>query len=80
LLSNDHDLIRRIHADLADSYDEELELELEDRNCRRDRSGVDADSDDDQKESRPPLLPRAVPAAGRAGEAAGLGVARGTRS
>jgi polyphosphate kinase 2 len=31
LLSNDQDLIRRIHADLADSYDEELELELEDR-------------------------------------------------
>src|SRR5205809_8052716 len=31
LLSNDHDLIRRIHADLADSYDEELELELDDR-------------------------------------------------
>lgn len=27
----DHDLISRIHRDLADSYDEELELELEDR-------------------------------------------------
>ena len=29
--SDERDLIRRIHADLADSYDEELELELEDR-------------------------------------------------
>ena len=29
--SDDPELIRRIHADLADSYDEELELELEDR-------------------------------------------------
>jgi polyphosphate kinase 2 len=28
----DDDLVRRIHLDLADSYDEELELELEDRN------------------------------------------------
>jgi len=31
MLSNDDDLIRRIRLDLADSYDEELELELEDR-------------------------------------------------
>ena len=31
--SADHDLIRRIHLDLADSYDEELELELDDRNA-----------------------------------------------
>ena len=29
--TNDHDLVRRIHADLRDSYDEELELELDDR-------------------------------------------------
>ena len=28
--TNDHELIRRIHADLSDSYDEELELELDD--------------------------------------------------
>ncbi|ALM85163.1 polyphosphate kinase [Bordetella sp. N] len=27
----DHDLLRRLHRDLADHYDEELELELEDR-------------------------------------------------
>ena len=31
LTSPEHELIRRIHADLADSYDEELELELDDR-------------------------------------------------
>jgi polyphosphate kinase len=29
--TNDQELIRRIHADLSDSYDEELELELDDR-------------------------------------------------
>ena len=29
--TSDHELIRRLHADLSDSYDEELELELDDR-------------------------------------------------
>ena len=29
---NDHELIQRIHRDLSDSYDEELELEMEDSN------------------------------------------------
>ena len=28
--TDEHDLVRRIHADLSDSYDEELELELDD--------------------------------------------------
>jgi len=39
------DLVRRIRRDLADSYDEELELELEDRNL--DEIALDA-SDNDQ--------------------------------
>ncbi|HKW85189.1 MAG TPA: polyphosphate kinase 2, partial [Burkholderiaceae bacterium] len=43
MLSNDHDLIRRIHADLADSYDEELELELDDRSVDA-IAGIDVDS------------------------------------
>ena len=46
----DSDMIRRIHADLADSYDEELELELEDRTVD-DISGINSDSDD-HKEAR----------------------------
>jgi hypothetical protein len=32
LNTNDDDLVERIRRDLADAYDEELELELEDRN------------------------------------------------
>ena len=32
---NEHELIRRIHADLSDSYDEELELEFDDRRIDR---------------------------------------------
>ena len=28
---NEHELVNRIHRELADNYDEELELELEDR-------------------------------------------------
>ncbi|MES3014352.1 MAG: polyphosphate kinase 2 [Pseudomonadota bacterium] len=54
MLTNDHQLIRRIHADLADSYDEELELELDDRQVD-DISGIagtPTDPDDDYKESR----------------------------
>jgi len=51
LLSNDNDLIRRIHADLADSYDEELELELDDRNVDA-IAGIDADSGEAHKEAR----------------------------
>ena len=51
MLTNDHQLIRRIHADLADSYDEELELELDDRHVD-DISGLSTEPDDDYKESR----------------------------
>ncbi|MEP7103032.1 MAG: polyphosphate kinase 2, partial [Burkholderiales bacterium] len=50
MLTNEHQLIRRIHADLADSYDEELELELDDRHVD-DISGLSTEPDD-YKESR----------------------------
>jgi polyphosphate kinase len=49
--TTDHEMIRRIHADLADSYDEELELELDDRTVD-DIAGLGDDSDDDYKEAR----------------------------
>ncbi len=43
--SKDEDLVQRIRRDLADSYDEELELELEDRNLDAlDESGLDVTS------------------------------------
>ena len=43
--SKDEDLVQRIRRDLADSYDEELELELEDRNLdTMDDSGLDVTS------------------------------------
>ena len=51
MLTNDQQLIRRIHADLADGYDEELELELDDRQID-DIAGLAAEPDDDDKESR----------------------------
>ena len=51
MLTNDHQLIRRIRADLADSYDEELELELDDR-AVDDIAGVAAERDDDDKARR----------------------------
>jgi len=51
LSDNDQDLIRRIRADLADSFDEELELELDDRNVE-DISGISTEPDEDYKESR----------------------------
>ena len=42
---DDDELLRRIRRDLADSYDEEFELELEDRNVDElDSSGVDTES------------------------------------
>ena len=49
MLTNDQQLIRRIHADLADGYDEELELD--DRQID-DIAGFAAEPDDDYKESR----------------------------
>ena len=48
---NDQELIRRIHADLADGYDEELELELDDRSVD-DIAGMSTKPDDDDKEAR----------------------------
>ena len=49
---NDHDLIQRIHQDLRDSYDEELEQELEDGNIDAlADSGIDMHSTE-YKESR----------------------------
>ncbi len=45
LTSQDDDLVRRIRRDLADSYDEEFELELEDRNVDAlAGSGIDTES------------------------------------
>jgi len=45
LNSNEEDLVQRIRRDLADGYDEELELELEDRNLdAMAESGLDAES------------------------------------
>jgi len=45
LNSKDEDLVQRIRRDLADSYDEELELELEDRNLDAlEDSGLDVTS------------------------------------
>ena len=51
MTSTEHELIRRIRADLADSYDEELELELDDRHVD-DIAGGQALPDDDYKEAR----------------------------
>ncbi len=45
LTPNDDDLVQRIRRDLADSYDEELEMELEDRNVDdQSESGIDTAS------------------------------------
>ncbi len=48
---NDPQLIHRIRAELADSFDEELELELDDR-AVDDVSGTSTDGDDDYRASR----------------------------
>ncbi len=48
---DDDDLVRRIRLDLADGYDEELELELEDRNLDRIAQG-DVKSDDALEKSQ----------------------------
>jgi polyphosphate kinase 2 len=49
---NDPDLIARIHRDLADSYDEELELEMEDRPLHLLADGEEGDHGKAEKESR----------------------------
>ena len=64
-------MMRRIERDLIDSYDEEMELELEDRA----RSNRWPSSPTATRQAAQRLLPRAVPAAGRTGQAAGLGAA-----
>ena len=38
MIADDHELIRRIHGDLTDSYDEELELELDDGDVSQDKA------------------------------------------
>jgi polyphosphate kinase 2 len=50
VISDDQELIKRIHADLADSYDEELELELDDRIV--DRMAGDGPPAENAKEDR----------------------------
>ena len=67
---------RRFEADLIDSYDEELEMEVDDRL-------LDGESALSERSARvaQDLFPRAVPPAGRTREAAGLGGApRSSRS
>ena len=50
--SNHEDLIKRIERDLLDSYDEELELEIEDRNPEGVGADLGAGNTDEQKASR----------------------------
>ncbi len=51
--SSDEELVQRIRRDLTDSYDEELELELEDRNLDQlGTSGVDTESGQYKAERR----------------------------
>jgi polyphosphate kinase 2 len=49
---NDHELLRRIQADLEDSYDEELELELEDRNVDAVAAALSGDAAPADREAR----------------------------
>ena len=68
--SLDHEeIIRRISRDLADSYDEELEMEIDDRHPSTEGHRVVGR----RRASSATLLSRVVPSAGRTGEAAGLG-------
>ena len=46
---NEDDLIRRLSADLQDSYDEELEMEIEDRPSPADDSVSTADARDSRR-------------------------------
>ena len=48
----DQQIIRRIHADLADSFDEELELELDDRNADLVAGVPPQDRDQEDKDAR----------------------------
>ncbi|MFL9923184.1 polyphosphate kinase 2 [Herbaspirillum lusitanum] len=49
---NSEELVRRIHRELADSYDEEMELEIEDRDIDPDTGAVSDLRTDDEKEYR----------------------------
>ena len=49
---NDEELVRRIHRELADSYDEELELEIEDRTVEELANGLDVQSEQDKADRR----------------------------
>ncbi|HTT07276.1 MAG TPA: polyphosphate kinase 2 [Gammaproteobacteria bacterium] len=49
---SDADFIRRVHQDLRDDFDEELELELEDRNTDRFAAGGEAAPGDADREER----------------------------
>jgi polyphosphate kinase 2 len=49
---NDNELLRRIQADLEDSYDEELELELEDRNVDAVAATLSGDAAPPDREAR----------------------------
>jgi polyphosphate kinase 2 (PPK2 family) len=51
-LSPPEDLIRRIERDLLDSYDEELELEIEDRHLPDGMDGTSTRHSDDEKAQR----------------------------
>ena len=50
--SSDEELIRRIRNDLIDSYDEELEMELEDRSVEEIANGQHALAAHDQSQDR----------------------------
>ena len=68
----EHDeLVRRISRDLADGYDEELEMEIEDRHpLPRVSSAPEADT---EKRLPANLFPTVIPAPSRTRETAGLG-------
>ena len=52
MASNDQELIRRLHRELIDSYDEELELELEDRSMEGLSDGESSTRTAEEKEDR----------------------------
>ncbi|MDO8904775.1 polyphosphate kinase 2 [Hydrogenophaga sp.] len=52
MIDNQDELLRRIHNDLMDGYDEEIEMEIEDRHIDELSSGLDPADLASQKESR----------------------------
>ena len=65
-------LMQRVRDDLIDSYDEELEMEIEDREHLPPATAASLDRRRGAGSSSP-LFPRTVPPARRTGQAAGLG-------